>query len=498
MTEILLETKEMRKCFGATIAVNDVSIDIRRGEIKGLIGENGSGKSTFSSIVTGALKPDGGKMKLNGKPYDPKSLRESMSAGVGIVVQETGIINELTVAENIFMGREDLFGKAGFVKMEKLRKASQEALDIIGADWIKPEKKAGTYSFEDRKLIEIAAAIYQNPELLIVDETTTALSHYGREKIYKIMKEFKNKGKSILFISHDLEELKKMCDIVEVLRDGNHVGTLKKEEITSDRMRQMMIGRELNGHFYREKEEGACSDKVVLEVSDINYGILKNINLKLCKGEILGIGGLSDCGMHELCKIIFGAISPDSGRVFMPETETVIRTPKDAISQKIAYIPKDRDSESILLCTSIRDNICLPSLDNLRRGPYIGKNAENSLADEMIKYFEIKVQNSEQWVRELSGGNKQKVAFSKWIANESQIFIMDCPTRGIDVGVKKSIYKLMESLKEQGASIIMVSEELPELIGMADRCIVLRNGRISGEFMRQDGLSESKMIQAII
>lgn len=498
MEKVLLKTENMKKQFGVTVAIDDVSITINHREIRGLIGENGSGKSTFSSMITGALKPDAGKMWLNGRPYEPKSLKDSMMSGISIVVQETGIINELSVAENIFMGREDMFGRAGTVNMKRIKQEAKKALDSIGARWIEPEAKAGDYSFEDKKLIEIAAALYQEPELLIVDETTTALSHFGREKIYSIMQELKEAGKSILFISHDLDELKKMCDVVDVLRDGKYVGTLEGEFITSNRMRQMMVGRELSGHFYRASKEGRKSENVVLEAENINYGILKNISFKLHEGEILGIGGLSDCGMHELCKILFGAIKPDSGTIRITADGKAIKSPKDAISHKIAYLPKDRDSESVLLCTSIKDNICLSSLDDLKKGFYISKRSENALTEKMTEYFEIKMQNITQWVGELSGGNKQKVAFSKWIANRSEIFIMDCPTRGIDIGVKKSIYTLMESLKEQGAAVVMVSEEMQELIGMADRCIVLKNGEVSGEFFREEGLEETKMIHAII
>lgn len=498
MNEVLLKASGMKKTFGATKAVNDVSITIKRGEIRGLIGENGSGKSTLSSMVTGALKPDAGTMEFMGRPYAPKSLKDSMELGVGIVVQETGVINELSVAENIFMGREDIFAKYGFVNMEKLIKAAREALDYIEADWIEPNEKVLKYSFEDKKLIEIAAALYQKPELLIIDETTTALSHQGRAKIYSIMKELRDSGKAILFISHDLDELMNHCDVVDVLRDGKYIGSLKKDEITQANMRQMMIGRELDGHFYREDEKASYTDKIVLEAKNISWGILKDINLELHEGEILGIGGLSDCGMHELCKILFGEIRPDSGQVIITESKKIIKNPSDAINEKVAYIPKDRDSESILLCTSIKDNISLASLDKLKNGMYISKKAEDELAEKIASFFEIKMQSSKQWVRELSGGNKQKVAFGKWIANDSRIFIMDCPTRGIDVGVKKSIYKLMETLKEKKASIIMVSEEMSELIGMSDRCIILKDGKISGEFNREEGMTEAKMIHAII
>lgn len=498
--EVLLKAEHMYKEFGATKAVTDVSLTIYAGQIRGLIGENGSGKSTLASMITGALKPDKGEMMLNGVSYAPKSLRDSMDHGVGIVVQETGVINSLTIAENIFMGRENLFGKYGLVNMSALIEESRKALQAIGATHIDPEKRAEEYSFEDRKLVEIAASLYQKPNLLIVDETTTALSQNGREKIYEIMNQLRNSGKAILFISHDLDELQRVCDTVDVLRDGSYIGTLEKEDITPQNMRQMMIGRELSGHFYRpESEPCSYQDDIVLEAKNICYhNVLKDVALTLHAGKILGIGGLSDCGVHELCKILFGAIVPEKGVVRREPSGRIISSPSVATEEKIAYIPKDRDQESVLLGSSIKDNICLTSMDKLRKGFYIGKKKEKVLADEIGSEFSIKMREIEQMVSELSGGNKQKVAFGKWIANDSQVFIMDCPTRGIDVGVKKSIYELMSQLKSEGKSIIMVSEELPELIGMTDRCIILKDGMVSGEFIRGQGFTESALIQAII
>lgn len=498
-TDILLKLEGMNKSFTSTKAIVDVSLEVKRGEVRGLIGENGSGKSTLASMVTGTFKRDSGEMFFEGEPYSPASMIDSKSHGISILVQEMGTINGLTVWENIFLGKEDLFSKGGYVNQKKMIEEAKKALEKIGASYIDPCEKVELYSFEDRKMIEVATALHNDPKLLIIDETTTALSQKGRERIYAIIKERKGQGKSVLFISHDLKELELVCDTVTILRDGYYIDTLQKEKITQDNMRTLMIGRELSGHYYREDKYGSHDDEVVFEVNNVSLGDkLNDINLKLYKSEILGIGGLTDSGMHELCKVMFGAMKPDTGEVILKKVNKKITSTAEAIRNKIAYLPKDRDQESLFIGANIMDNIVLPSLDNLKNRGLISRKSEKQLAEENAERLNVKMQDINQLVKELSGGNKQKVVVAKWMANDSEVLIMDCPTRGIDVGVKANIYALMEELKKSGKSIIMVSEEMPELLGMSDRVVVLKDGRITAEFDRSEALTENAIIQKMI
>ena len=399
----------------------------------------------------------------------------------------------------MFLGEEDVLAKFRMVSISRLNKASRKILDENGLSSVKESDPVDLYSFEDRKMIETARSLSHQPAILIIDETTTALSQKGRDRIYDIIFEQKTKGTAILVISHDLDEVKKLCDEVVVMRDGKYITTLNDEEIEPDNIRQNMIGREVDGSYYRPDFVCSYDDEVVLEVKDLSVdGIFSDVSFDLHKGEILGIGGLSECGMHELLKTVFGAIKPSSGSVILKDGNIPLKNTTTSIRHKVAYIPKDRDKESLFQATSIKDNIVTASLDKLKKGIYISPRAEKRLANEEAKRMEVKMRDIEQYVRDLSGGNKQKVVVAKWLANDSKIFIMDCPTRGIDVGVKEKIYHLMNDLKHQGASILMVSEEMMELIGMADRIITMKDGKLSKEFERSESLTEAVIIGAIV
>lgn len=495
--EILIEAVHMNKTFISTKAVVDMHLEIRRGEIRGLIGENGCGKSTLSSMIAGSLKPDSGEMKVLGKPYSPRSAVEGQNLGIAMMVQEAGTINGLTVAENIFLANHGEVSRGVFVSKKLMIQKSKEVLNLIGATDIDPEKMIDEYSFEDRKLIEIAKALHDNPQLLILDETTTALSQRGRDIIYDLIKRMKREDKSILFISHDLEELKQVCDSVTVMRDGVYMDTLYGEDIRLDDMRRLMVGRDLSGHYYREDSKANYLDEVVLQVENVRLGSrLKGVSLQLHRGEILGIGGLTDCGMHDLCKVIYGLTKADEGYVRAFDRE--ICHEYEALEARMGYIPKDREREGLVLTSSIRDNIMMASYNKVKKGIFISRSSEKKLVNEQVDKLHIKLASINQAVVYLSGGNKQKVVIGKWVANDAQIVLMDCPTRGIDIGAKAAIYELMESFKREGRSMIMISEELPELIGMSDRIIIMRDGKVSGEFMREDGLNEQKLIECMI
>lgn len=499
MEDVLLRAENMFKDFGATKAVVDVTLEVRRGCILGLVGENGSGKSTLSSMISGVYPPTKGNMTYLGKAYKPKSVLDARKAGIQYLTQEQGTIDGMTVAENMFPGEETQFSKIGNVSMRKLNRHAQKILKENGLDYVDPTKPIEAYSFEDRKMIETARSLSQQPNILIIDETTTALSQKGRDRIYEIIFEQKSKGTAVIIISHDLDEVQKLCDEVMIMRDGVYIDTLRGEDVNPRLMRQKMIGRDLDSSYYRPDFECTYEDEVVLTAENLSvYGVFSDISFELHRGEILGFGGLSESGMHELLKTIFGAIKPTAGTVRLTKNDIHLTSTSVSIKNKVAYIPKDRDKESLFQATSIKDNIVAASLDKLRKWIFISPKAEKKMANEEAARMEVKMQNVEQLASDLSGGNKQKVVIAKWLANGSEIFIMDCPTRGIDVGVKAKIYKLMNDLKKQGISILMVSEEMIELIGMADRIITMKDGRQTKEFTRSAELTESEIIEAII
>ena len=688
MKQPIFKASHIVKQFGPTIALNDVDIEIYAGEIRGFIGENGSGKSTMSALMTGIHQKTSGTMWYHGEVWEPGSMIEALNGGIGIIVQENGTISEISVAENIFLGElkqfagvnyfesrkiedfsplfdldvttienikkeyvalmgektgaeaKDLLKQATaallaeynklneqllangeakkaaivnefnakaeqafaefnqkleainqkyaenaenldevikkrrldndvaeakkaykrlikglqnktymkldwvakdvqslkncylnnvqdikvlvenkavrkirefflnaifglFVNGKKLRKHAGYALSKIGVNDIRPEVITAAYDMQQRKLIEIAKCLNKNPEIFIVDETTTALSETGRNLLYKKMEELKNSGKSVLFISHDLDELMEKCDTLTVLRDGNIVANLDKAkgEFDAEQIKKFMIGRELKGDYYRSDYDGSYGEEVVLKMVDgIEGNQLKHINLELHKGEILGIGGLSECGMHTLGKALFGNVKIEGGFVYTGENlDELVRSESFAMSKKIGYLSKNRDVEALAAKTSIFDNIAIASINNIAKFNFlVTKGSEKKLVDRQVRELQIKCNTPEQLVSTLSGGNKQKVSFAKWIANDSEILILDCPTRGVDIGVKQFIYQLLYKMKLEGKSIIMISEELPELIGMSDRILIMKDGQITKEFTRDKDLTQEQIIEYMI
>ncbi|MGL6198354.1 MAG: sugar ABC transporter ATP-binding protein [Lachnospiraceae bacterium] len=495
--KVLLRTEHMFKSFGVTKALRDVSLDVKAGQVLGLIGENGSGKSTISLIIAALQSADEGTMFLEDNPYNPKSSVEAIKSGICMILQEKGTFDMLSVAKNIFVGKEELFVKHGLLSNRSMIKAAREALDLIHAEHIQADIPISKLNFEDRKLVEVARAMYSNPKILIVDETTTALSRNGRDILYKIMEDMKSAGKAVIFISHDLDEIMEVCDAVTILRDGIYIDSLEKAEFDAASLRKLMVGREVSENYYRMDTVSCKNEEVVLRVDHLFCQDIKGVSFELHKGEILGFGGLGDCGMHILGNAAFGLTEPDIGTV-SSGNGTVIKNANIAMKNRIAYISKNRDQETLMVSCSVKDNVCLASYDKISRGPLILKKDEEHFVEENAGQLEIKMQNSNQYVMELSGGNKQKVALAKWLGFGADIFILDCPTRGIDIGVKSNIYQLMIQLREAGKSIIMISEELAEVIGMSDRVIILREGQISGQFKREDNVTEHLLIDYMV
>lgn len=496
MKKLILEAKGLCKLFGPTVALDKVDLTIFGGDIRGLIGENGSGKSTISSIVAGMQQADAGEMTYMGQPWKPMNMLEAQDAGISMILQEMNTIPGISVAANIFAGKEERFAKFGFVNQQKMIEAADEVLRSVGITHIHAADNIEKYNFEDRKLIEIARALNENIQLLIVDETTTALSHSGRELLYGIMRKLQKQGKAILFISHDLEELMNTCNALTVLKDGHLSGTVTKDKMEAASIKNMMVGREISGELYREDWMPDYENAVVLELKNITCKNIRNFQLQLHKGEILGIGGLSGCGMHEIGRIAYGLEKLEKGAVIVNGKE--ICHCLEAIRQKVGYISKNRDTEALMLKASIRDNIMLPCIDMIEKKTFVSPKKERQMVDEQVASLSIKCNNMNDSVSSLSGGNKQKVSFAKWMANSSQIIIMDCPTRGVDIGVKQSMYALMMDMKKKGISILMISEEMPELIGMCDRLIVMKDYQQVKEFKRSATLSEHDIVEYII
>ncbi len=499
MSEVRLQVQNLCKSFGITKAVQNVSFNINKGEVHALIGENGSGKSTLTNMLTGIYTIGSGKFILDGKEVHPKNQVDANLEGISIIVQELGTLSGLTVAENIFLGHEDQFVKHGIKNREAINRKANELLQQYGFNHIKAEHQIDEYNFEDRKLVEIVKATYFHPKIVVIDETTTALSQEGREELYKHMDRIRKEGNTVIFISHDLPEVLDKSDTITIMRDGVYIDTVKSADVTEDDLKRLMVGREVTGDYYRPDYDEKVSDEVVLSVRNVSVpNVLEDVSFDLHKGEILGFGGLSESGMHEIGKAIFGASYDRTGTVTLADGTEINDIPT-AIKHSIAYTSKDRDNESIIMNQSIGDNITLPSLDDLAgKFKLLSDKKLSDFANKFAAQMSVKMQNIDQFVSDLSGGNKQKVVLARWIGKDSDILVLDSPTRGIDIKVKQDIYQLMDTMRKHNKSIIMISEELMELIGMCDRIIIMKDGKLNGELPRSRDLDENLLISKMV
>lgn len=496
----MLKIEHIGKTFGPTVANKDISLEFYPGEVRGLAGENGSGKSTLMSIIAGIQRHDTGTMFKDGVEYRPVSPVDANGKKIGIVVQELGLVNSLPVGINIFLGRTGRFSRCGVINLGKLYAEAERELKKWKLDHIPVRQIVDGLSVEDKKLIELARALSVDPDILILDEVSAALSHDKRMLLYDVIGDFRKRGKTVIMIAHDLDEILRLSDTITVLKDGEVVATEKAADLSLDRLKRMMVGREINEDYYRRDAAPATGAVPALEVSGLSVDdAFSDISFSLAKGEILGVCGLSDAGIHELGKALFGILAPKNGSVVACRSGASISGPAVAMKNGIAYVPKDRDTDALMIEGSIEANICLPSFDELQ-GPlgFINPNKMHEVSRRSIDDYSIKTTGFDQRVGRLSGGNKQKVNLARWMLRDIDVLVLDCPTRGVDIGVKAYIYAMINDSRKKGLAILLISDELPEVIGMSDRILVLKNGASAGIFERGAGFTEEKIIEVMI
>lgn len=500
MNETMLKVEKLCKNFGSTRANRDICITINRGEVRGLAGENGSGKSTLASIICGIQPCTSGDMWKDDEVYAPSSPLEAGSKyKVAMVVQELGVIPSLSGAANIFIGKTDQFAKCGVVNLKKMQRAAGDIMEKWGLPKVPLNVPAGTLSIEQRKMLELARALTNDPDLLILDEITQALSHDTKQVIYELKDRFRKEGRSMLIITHDLEETVSICDTITILRDGEVVETVPATEITVDQLKQKMIGRKVEGDYYRVDHAPSYLPDVVLEVRDLGSsdGRVSGINFDLHKGEILGVCGLSDGGIHELGETLFG-VRHKTGTLLHVRTGKKLVTSQDMIKTNGAYLSKNRDEEGLMLNATIHQNFYIPSARRLA-GPlgFLSDKKLRKLSQDTYDAFDVKAPGLNQVIGRLSGGNKQKVNLGRWLNQDLEYIILDCPTRGVDVGVKAYIYEVLRQSKANNIAIIMISDELTEAIGMSDRILIMKNGKQEAILDRGPDFTESKIIEVM-
>ncbi|MGJ7918967.1 sugar ABC transporter ATP-binding protein [Neobacillus sp. LXY-4] len=472
----IIEMKGISKSFSANKVLENVEFTILQGEVHALMGENGAGKSTLMKIMTGIYERDAGTIFLNGKEVHFKNAKEAEKAGIAVIHQELNIIPHLTVAENMFLGKELTVGKFGITRDKEMRNKTREYLNRLGID-IDPTLEAGQLSVGQQQMIEIARAVAAKTEVLVMDEPTAALTDREIEALFKVISSLKNEGVGIVYISHRMEEIFAICDRISVLRDGQFIGVKEIANTSFDEIVKMMVGRQL-GDRYPERDTKIGPERLKVE-GLTSKGSFENISFTVNQGEILGVAGLMGAGRTEIMEAIFGFRPIQDGNISIDGKVMSIRNPYDAIREGIGFITEDRKSKGLVLDLSVRENFSLTNLRKISNKSIISKAEEWGFADEMIKKLRVKTSGREQTVKSLSGGNQQKVVIGKWLGINPKILILDEPTRGVDVGAKKEIYQLMNELTKQGVAIIMVSSELPEILGMSDRVLVIHEGKIS-------------------
>lgn len=494
MGNYVVELKNVTKRFPGVVALRDMSLQIKPGEILGLIGENGAGKSTLIKILTGVHSADEGEIFVNGVKQNIKSPSDAKDAGIACVYQELNIVKELSITDNIFINKFIHKKNSKFLDYKAMHKKAHEVMLSLGQD-VDVTKPCANFGMGILQMVEIAKAVLIDAKLIIMDEPTSSLGEKEVRQLMKTVRGLKEQGVSIVFVSHKLEELFELCDRVTVMRDGEHITTDDIEDMDNDKLITAMVGRTLSNQYPKiEVKRG----KEALRVENLNStGVLNNISFTAHHGEILGIAGLVGAGRTETFQAIFGAFPVDGGHIYIEGKKVTIKSPKDAVRNKIALLTEDRKGQGLVLSLGIDTNLILANLSKFTKGLCLNKEKIKSNGDQAIADLKIKTPGLSAIASQLSGGNQQKVVIGKWLNTDADIYLFDEPTRGIDVGAKVEVYNIMNDLVAKGKCVIMVSSELPEILGMSDRVIVMRGGKIMGEIDRHDvGFTQENIMKA--
>ncbi|WFE13790.1 sugar ABC transporter ATP-binding protein [Bacillus atrophaeus] len=487
-----IDMNDIHKAFGKNQVLSGVSFNLKPGEVHALMGENGAGKSTLMNLLTGLHGLDKGSIRINGKETYFSNPKEAEQNGIAFIHQELNIWPEMTVLENLFIGKE-MTSKLGILNTKKMKALAKKQFEKLSVS-LSLDQEAEKCSVGQQQMIEIAKALMTKAEVIIMDEPTAALTEREINKLFEVIASLKKDGVSIVYISHRMEEIFSICDRITIMRDGKTVDTTNISETSFDEVVKKMVGRELTDRYPQRRPE---LGDIVLEVRDASKkGSFEHVSFHVRSGEIVGVSGLMGAGRTEIMRALFGIDRLDSGEIWLAGKKTNIKNPNDAVKKGLGFITENRKDEGLLLDTSIRENIALPSLTSFSPKGVIDQKREASFVELLINRLTIKTASPETHARNLSGGNQQKVVIAKWIGIGPKVLILDEPTRGVDVGAKREIYTLMNELTDRGVAIIMVSSELPEIIGMSDRIIVVHEGKISGEVASREATQERIMTLA--
>jgi ribose transport system ATP-binding protein len=487
----VLELQHITKKYPGVVALNDVSLELKQGEILALIGENGAGKSTLIKTCSGAVIPTSGRIVIDGLEFAHMSPQLAAAHGIAIIYQEFNNVKQLSAAENLFLG--DPIRKGVVVDIKAMEQEAVKAFKQLNIK-IDPKVLMGNLSVGYQQMVEIAKAILKDAKVLIMDEPSAPLTNAEVESMFKVCELLKSKGVSIIYISHRLEEVFRLSDRIVVLRDGEYIDTLITKDSHVDELIRLMVGRDLTETYPPRKE--CIEDEVILELDNLTGNGDKDISLKIKKGEVLGLGGLVGAGRTELAQMIFGSVKKTSGKIIFKGKQINPKTPRDAINMGIALVPEDRKRHGAMLGISIKNNINMPIYKKISKASVISSKKEREIAEKFRDSLKIKTPTLHQLMKNLSGGNQQKVILGRWLAANSELIIFDEPTRGIDVGAKFEIYRLINELVENGKTILLISSEMEELIGMSDRIIILSEGVVTGELARDEFEQETIMRMA--
>ena len=489
MSAPLLEVRRLAKSFPGVRALKGVSLSLARGEVLAVIGENGAGKSTLMKILAGVQRADSGEVLLDNRPVEIRSVHDALAHGIALIHQELNLADNLDVASNIFLGREKLRG--GLIDTKWLRREARQYLDAVGLD-VDPATLVSTLTIGHQQLVEIAKALSVNARVLIMDEPTSSLSSHEAENLFKVIHDLRTREVSIIYISHRLGEVRQLADRVTVLRDGENAGDLARADIEHARMVKLMVGRDLS-QFYPHVPH--IAGDIVLEASGLRTPAhpRQPLSFRLRVGEIVGLAGLVGAGRTELLATLFGVTPAVGGTMHVAAREVAPQSPREAIAAGLALVPEDRKQQGVILEMAVRDNVSLATLRRDQRCGWLNRRRAAEISAEMIRSLQIKTPHDRQIVQFLSGGNQQKVVLGKWLALRPRVLLLDEPTRGIDVGAKQEIYRLMEELARQGVAILFVSSEMEEILGMSDRALVMHEGRLAGELARSELAEEAVM-----